>query len=76
MARDDSYYTFRTCEIDWPNEPMPKPWTRLVGPGLDFHDVYDVGDDNLKRILRALDAAYEAGKRARSREILNLLGGK
>ena len=70
------HYAFRTCEIEWPNPEMPKPWTRLVGPGLGLNDIYDVGEDNLQSILTALDAAYEAGKQARSREILNLLGGE
>ncbi len=69
-------YSFRTCQIEWQNPEMPKPWTRLVGPGLGFNDIYDVGDDNLQRILKALNDAYEAGKRARSREILMLLGGE
>lgn len=31
MTAKPKHYAFRTCEIEWPNPEMPKPWTRLVG---------------------------------------------
>lgn len=73
----NSMYSYRPLgEETFPMYETKQPVTRLVGPGLGFHDLAAIDDRNLRVILRALNDAFLAGKRARSVEICNLLGAK
>lgn len=52
-------------------------YCEVRGPGLSGHEIsHYVSMHTVDGILRALARAYAAGKKARSQEILDLLGGK
>lgn len=74
MNKEKRYTTTLQQPDVWTKIEKSKPYIRLVGPGLDFHSVYEVDEENLKVILRALEDAYEAGRRAKGQEICRVIG--